>query len=69
MANTPKVGVRVDPEILRAARQAAPELAALNIAHLLRVGLAVLAGDPIGDAVSKMRRRTGPKRQPGDAAA
>lgn len=62
VADTPKVGVRVDPEMLTAARRAAPELATVNVAHLLRVGLAVLAGYPVDEAVSKMQRKTGPKR-------
>lgn len=65
--NTPQIAARVDPEIVKAARRAAPELATVNVAHLLRVGLAVLAGYPVGEAVRMTQRQTGPKTRRGAA--
>jgi hypothetical protein len=67
MANTPQQFVRVDPELEMAARAAiylaAPELADVDSATLLRVGLLVLAGHQVQDAVPLAKRKRGPKQQ------
>jgi hypothetical protein len=61
MANTPRIEVRVEPETVRAVRDARPELAELNSATLLRVGLLVLAGHDVRDAIPLAKRRRGKK--------
>jgi hypothetical protein len=63
MADTPRLYVRVEPEHEQAARAASPELAALNTATLLRVGLLVLAGHQVEDAVPLARRKRGRKQE------
>ena len=60
MANTPKVCVRVDPGQLDAAR-AAVGAADLDAAVLLRAGLLMLAGVPVGEALKNAQGRRGPK--------
>ena len=67
MADTRLRTVRVPAELESAARESAPELAALDFATLARVGLAVLAGHVVRDAIELVRTRPGPKR-PGAAA-
>jgi hypothetical protein len=62
MADTPQRFVRVEPELEQAARLASPELAAIDHATLLRVGLLVLAGHLVEDAVPLAKRKRGPKR-------
>ena len=55
MANTPKLGVRVDPGLVEEARRSSPELASLDLATLARVGLVVLAtsGAILGPAIAE----------------
>jgi hypothetical protein len=67
MAETPLRTVRV-PAPLESAARRTPELAALDFATLARVGLAVLAGMAVPEAIKAVRTRPGPKRR-GDAAA
>jgi hypothetical protein len=62
MADTPRLYVRVAPELAEAARAASPELDGLNTATLLRVGLLVLAGHEVRDAVPLAARKRGPKQ-------
>jgi hypothetical protein len=68
MAETPLRTVRVPVPLESAARRGAPELAALDFATLARVGLAVLAGMAVPEAIKAVRTRPGPKRRE-DAAA
>jgi hypothetical protein len=62
MANTPLHRVRAELELVDAAYGAHPELAGLNTATLLRVGLLVLAGHEVQDAVQLAARKRGPKQ-------
>jgi hypothetical protein len=62
MANTPLHRVRAEPDLLDAAYGAHPELKGLNTATLLRVGLLVLAGHQVEDAVPLALRKRGPKQ-------
>jgi hypothetical protein len=68
MAETPLRTVRVPVPLESAARKAAPELAALDFATLARVGLAVLAGMKVPEAITAVRTRPGPKPREGAAA-
>lgn len=61
MPSTPGLYVRVAPEIAQAARDSSPELAGLNTSELLRVGLLVLGGHPVGDAARLACGKRGPK--------
>ncbi len=63
MADTPQLYVRVAPELEQAARSANPELAEINTATLLRVGLLVLAGHQVEDAVPLATRKRGRKKE------
>jgi hypothetical protein len=63
MADTPQLYVRVPPELEQAARAASPELADVNTATLLRIGLLVLAGHQVEDAVPLAMRKRGPKKE------
>jgi hypothetical protein len=63
MADTPQLYVRVAPELEHAARAASPDLADVNTATLLRVGLLVLAGHQVDDAVPLAMRKRGPKKE------
>jgi hypothetical protein len=69
MAETPLRTVRVPTELESAARRSSPELASLDFATLARVGLAVLAGHAVRDAITLVRTRPGPKRPRTGAAA
>jgi hypothetical protein len=60
--NTPQRYVRIEPELEQAARAVAPELAELDHSTLLRVGLLVLAGHPVQDALPLAKRKRGPKQ-------
>jgi hypothetical protein len=60
MPNTPSAGVRVDPALADAARARIGE-PDLPLSVLARVGLLVLSGLSIADAVAKARARPGPK--------
>jgi hypothetical protein len=60
MANTPNVGIRIAPELISAARGAAPELATVDVPTLARVGLLVLAGHGVRDALPLATLRRGP---------
>jgi hypothetical protein len=59
LASTPGLYVRVEPEIAQAARESSPELSDLTTSELLRVGLLVLAGHDVGDAVPLAARKRG----------
>ena len=59
--NTPLRTVRVSVPLESAARRGAPGLAALDFATLARVGLAVLAGMSVPEAIEAARTRSGPK--------
>jgi hypothetical protein len=61
MANTRRAGLRIPGELEQAARASAPELADLELSHLVRVGLAVLAGHPVPSAIEVARSKRGPK--------
>jgi hypothetical protein len=52
MAETRGIRVRVPESLEAAARERSPELAALDMSTLVRVGLAVLGGQAIPDAVT-----------------
>jgi len=67
MAETPLRTVRV-PAPLESAARRTPELAALDFATLARVGLAVLSGMSVPEAIKAMRTRTGPKPKAGASA-
>jgi hypothetical protein len=67
MADTPQCFVRAEPEMLQDARQASPELADVDPSTLFRVGLLVLAGRSVAEAIPLAKRRRGPKSK--DAAA
>jgi hypothetical protein len=67
MADTQQWFVRAELESLQAARQANPELADVDPSTLFRVGLLVLAGHPVTEAVPLAKRRRGPKSK--EAAA
>jgi hypothetical protein len=60
MANTPSAGVRVDPAVAEAARAriGQPDL---PLSVLARVGLLVLSGLSIAEALAKAQARPGPK--------
>jgi hypothetical protein len=62
MAQSPMLRVRAEPELEQAAREACPELAGLNTSTVLRVGLLVLAGHDVRDAVPLAVRKRGPKQ-------
>jgi hypothetical protein len=59
--NTPSRTVRVSGSVESAARRGAPELAALDFTTLARVGLFVLAGMSLPEAIEAARTRPGPK--------
>lgn len=62
MAETRGIRVRVPESLEARARARSPELAALDMSTLVRVGLAVLAGhDDLREAVSLVRARPGRK--------
>lgn len=64
MARTRGVAARVPEDLEAAARAKAPELAELPLSTLVRVGLAVLAGHPVEDAIRvalAYRQPPGPK--------
>jgi hypothetical protein len=61
MPNSPVIGARIPPEIEQEARRRDPALADLDGPTLVRVGLLVLAGYGIAEALSKARMRSGPK--------
>jgi hypothetical protein len=66
MARTRPVAARVPEDLEAAARNRAPELAALPLSALVRVGLAVLAGYQLEDAITvslESRQPPGPKRE------
>jgi hypothetical protein len=63
MADTPQFYVRAEPDEVRAARAASPELADVNTATLLRVGLLVLAGHQVDEALPLAMRKRGPKKE------
>jgi hypothetical protein len=62
MANSPLHRVRAESELVDAAYEAHPELQGLNTPTVLRVGLLVLAGHKVCDAVPLAVRRRGPKQ-------
>lgn len=62
MAQSPMLRVRAEPELEQAARAACPELAGLNTSTVLRVGLLVLAGHEVTEAVPLAVRKRGPKQ-------
>lgn len=64
MSNTRQMPVRVAPELEAAARSGSPELASLPFATLARVGLAVLAGMSVPEALKAAHTRPGPKPKP-----
>jgi hypothetical protein len=68
MAETPLRTVRVPAWLESDARSARPDLAALDFATLARVGLAVLAGMTVPQAIKAQRTRPGPKPREGAAA-
>jgi hypothetical protein len=68
MAQTRTVTARVPESLEKRARASAPELAALDMSTLLRVGLAVLGGLPVGEALRKAQARPGPKPKASAAA-
>lgn len=53
--------IRIPAELEAAARSARPELAALNRSALLRVGLGVLAGLGVTDALTQATYKSGPR--------
>jgi hypothetical protein len=62
MANTRVIRARVPEELEDSARASSPELAALDLSTLIRVGLAVLAGHPVPDlgaTITTVRRHAG----------
>jgi hypothetical protein len=61
MQETPKLSVRVAPELEAAAREAVPELASADVSTIIRVGLLVLAGHQVPEALSLAKNRRGPK--------
>jgi hypothetical protein len=64
MAKTRGVAVRVPEDLEAAARKATPELAELPLSTLVRVGLAVLAGHQVDNAIKvaiAYRQPPGPK--------
>jgi hypothetical protein len=71
VADTPKVTVRVEPELTAAARAAVgrPDV---DVATLVRAGLILLAGgalaDVVGQALAKAQARPGPKPRVGASA-
>jgi len=68
MANTRRAVARIPEGLEAAARASSPELAALDMSMLLRVGLAVLAGHPVPDALDVARAKRGPKPREEQAA-
>jgi hypothetical protein len=70
MAVTRMIQARVPESLEARARASSPELAGLDISHLVRVALAALAGQQITDAIPAMRRRAGnPGKQRAEASA
>jgi hypothetical protein len=61
MAQSPLLRFRAEPELMEDALQACPELEGLNTSTVLRVGLLVLAGHDVRDAVPLAKRRRGPR--------
>ncbi len=61
MAETRGIRVRVPESLEERARARSPELAALDMSTLVRVGLAVLAGHDPHEAVTLVRARPGRK--------
>lgn len=61
MAQSPLLRFRAEPELMEDALEACPELAGLNTSTVLRVGLLVLAGHEVRDAVPLAVRRRGPR--------
>jgi hypothetical protein len=62
VAVTRLIYARVPESLESAARGAAPELAALDLSTLLRVGLATLAGHNRPEAIAIARHRNGRPR-------
>ena len=58
--DTPKVTVRVPPELEEAARRQ-PGLEDVDLSTLVRVGLLVLAGVAVAEAIRKAGGKPGPK--------
>lgn len=72
MARTRMTNARIPEDLEQAARARSPELAAVDFSTLVRIGLAVLAGSPLAEAITTSRMRPGPRSrtgQPGDKAA
>jgi hypothetical protein len=66
MARTRGVNARLPHDLEEAARNAHPELADLPVSALVRVGVAVLAGHPLHEAIriaDEARQAPGPKAQ------
>lgn len=67
MAVTPKLALRVEPELVDAARAEVGE-PDLPVSVLLRAGLAMLAGQSVREALRTAQTRPGPKSRSGAAA-
>lgn len=63
MANTPTGAVRIDPALADAARERIGE-PDLSFSVLARVGIGVLAGLPVHEALARAQTRRGPKPRP-----
>lgn len=61
MARTRAAAARIPEQLEAAARERSPELAALDLSTLLRVGLAVLAGSSVAEAIASVKMRPGPR--------
>jgi hypothetical protein len=59
MAESKISAARIPAELEAAARKAHPELAGQPISLVLRVGLAVLAGLSVGEAITRVRGKSG----------
>jgi hypothetical protein len=57
MAQLPVKGVRLDPAEVARVYEARPELAGADLSRVLRIGLAVLAGNTVDDAIRAIPRR------------
>jgi hypothetical protein len=61
MAVTTVRGVRLDPGDIERVYEARPELVGVELSRVLRIGLAVLAGHPVDEAIRLTpRRKSGP---------
>jgi hypothetical protein len=58
---TPRVNVRVPPELITAARANNPEIADKEISVLIRIGLALLAGFTVKSALDNLGQSRGSK--------